>query len=498
MPNLFRNASWGGASATVRLLFGMGNLFLAINLAGAVSYGYLTVMVSITTFYVALINSVHTIAVTHAAELQRQSDSAHGLDTLFSAVWLLTLVGAVILGSAAILFGQPFLHAFVYWGGDTLVENQLSQLLVFVVLIAICQILGAGHVAVIESLGRFDLAAKAQLFGPAVVFTLMAFGFYSLHKPNIVDVGKFMLVGGVVDLLLATWLRLKMKHLSSFKPSAKTIRLFPGLLNQGFALQGANLINIFFDPFNKFLLNRFIGPTSVSTYEIATKIVLGIRGLFGGACRTFLQLSSKLSVDGSSDYLKVLHYGLVPAVLMHGIGCVLMVLVSRYWFRGEMEYLPIFYFTLIPSSIGIIFAGPLYNALIGIRDLGFIFRMHLNLAVLNFIASLLLIPFWGLLGAGIGLSLTTAYNAWAEYHRYSRMIGVIVGFKQEIQRVAIRVTVSLSVSVIALLAGYFITDITGVLIVESVIAAIFLCWLMLEPLSIRIMRVSTGWLGHSS
>ncbi len=496
MPNLFRNASWGGTSATVRLLFGMGNLFLAINLAGAVSYGYLTVMLSITAFYVALLNSIHTIAVTHAAELQRQPDSAHGLDILFSAVWTLTLVGAAILGSAGFLLGQPFLHAFVYWGGDILVENQLSQLLVFVVLIAICQILGAGHVAVIESLGRFDLAAQAQLFGPPVVFMLMVFGFYDHQKLTIVEVGKSMLAGGVVDLLLATWLRLKMKHLGSFKPSAETIKLFPGLLSHGFALQGANLINIFFDPFNKFLLNRFIGPTSVSTYEVAMKIVVGIRGLFGGACRTFLQLSSKLSVEGSSDYLKVLHYGLIPAILMHGIGCVLMVLVSRYWLGGEMEYLPVFYFTLIPSSIGIIFAGPLYSALIGIRDLGFIFRMHLNLAVLNCIASVTLIPFFGLLGAGFGLSLTTAYNAWAEYHRYSRMIGIIVGFKQELRRVAIRVIISLTVSVIALAAGYAITDTTGVLIVESVIAAIFLCWLLLEPLSIRIMRVSVGWLGN--
>lgn len=482
----------------VRLLFGLGNLLLAINLAGAVSYGYLTVMLSITAFYVALLNSIHTIAVTHAAELQRQPDSGHGLDILFSAVWTVTLVGVAILGSAAFLLGQPFLHTFIYWGGDILVESQLSQLLVVVVLIAICQILGAGHVAVIESLGRFDLAAQAQLFGPPAVFTLIVFSSYSSHKLNIVDIGKFMLAGGVIDLLLATWVRLRMKHLSSFKPSAETIRLFPGLLNQGVALQGANLVNIFFDPFNKFLLNRFVGPTSVSTYEVAMKIVVGIRGLFGGACRTFLQLSSKLSIEGGNDYLKVLHYGLIPAILMHGIGCVLMVFVSRYWLRGEMDYLPVFYVTLIPSSIGIIFAGPLYSALIGIRDLGFIFRMHLNLAVLNCIASLTLIPFLGLWGAGIGLSLTTAYNAWAEYYRFVQMIGGIVGFKQEIQRVAVRATLLLTVSVCAALVGYFITDITGVLIVESVIAAIFLCWLMLEPLSIRIMRVSTGWLGHSS
>ncbi len=159
MQNLFRNASWGGASAAIRLLFGMGNLFLAIKLAGSVSYGYMAVMLSITAFYVALISSIHTIAITHASELRTQPGSAHGLEVLFSTVWVLTLLAVAILGVVAFLLGQHFLHAFVYWGNDPLTGKQLSSLLVLVVLITACQILSASHVAVIESLGRFDLAS---------------------------------------------------------------------------------------------------------------------------------------------------------------------------------------------------------------------------------------------------------------------------------------------------------------------------------------------------
>jgi O-antigen/teichoic acid export membrane protein len=71
----------------------------------------------------------------------------------------------------------------------------------------------------------------------------------------------------------------------------------------------------------------------------------------------------------------------------------------------------LFYFLLLPASLGIIFTAPLYAALIGIRDLAFIFRMHVNLAVLNIAASTLLIPLFGLYGAGVGLMLATAYNA---------------------------------------------------------------------------------------
>ena len=493
MSSFFRHASWGGVSAAIRLVFGVGNLFLAIRLAGADAYGYLALMLSVTAFYVAFINSVHTIAVTRAGEYERTLDADAGRTRLFSAVWQVTLLSVALLVLCALPLGPAFIRTFVYAAGDAAVTRQLADLLFLVVALAACQLLVTGNVAVIEGLGRFDLAARAQIFGPPVTFVLLATGFVAQAHLDIVDVGWSYLLGAVIELAVTTWTRLQMGYRRALLPSTRALGLIPDLLRHGLMLQGASLVNIFFDPFNKFLLNHFVGPASVTAYEIATKIVAGIRGLFGGAFRVFLQLSDKLSADGGEDYLKVLRYGMVPAMLMHGAGCVLMVLLSHFWFGEDMKELSLFYFLLIPSSIGIIFAAPLYGALIGIRDLAFIFRMHVNLAVLNLLASSMLIPMLGLYGAGVGLTLTTAYNAAAEYRRYTKKIGPIPGLGAEIRRLKGRFAFSVALTLAALVAGHQISDKVPLLATEAAVLAGFAILFLMEPLTARMMNSVLRW-----
>ena len=466
---------------------------MAIRLAGTSSYGYLALMLSVTAVYVAFINSVHTIAVTLAAEYRSIPEAVAERTRLFSAVWLVTLLSVALLILFSLPLGPVFIQTFVYSGDDAAVARQLSDLLVPVIALAACQLLVAGNVAVIEGLGRFDLAARAQLFGPPATFMLLATGFVANARVDIVDVGWSYLLGVMLELAVTMWTRLHMGYHRALLPSTRALGLIPDLLRSGLMLQGASLMNIFFDPFNKFLLNHFVGPASVTTYEIATKIVAGIRGLFGGAFRVFLQLSDKLSNDAGEDYMKVLHYGMVPAMLMHGAGCVLMVLMSRFWLGVEMKELSLFYFLLMPSSIGIIFASPLYGALIGIRDLAFIFRMHVNLAVLNLLASSLLIPFLGLYGAGAGLTLTTAYNAAAEYRRYIRMIGPMPEVGTELGRLKGRFAGSVAMTLVALAAAYVINDAMILLAVEAVVMAGLAVLFITEPLTARMMNSVLRW-----
>src|SRR5690606_8614318 len=159
------------------LVFGMANLFLAIKLAGVVPYGYLTLILSISAFYVAVVNSVHTIAVTHAADSRDKPKSNDSLDILFSAVWVFTLLSVVVICLATYSFGSQFLRTFIYWGTNPGTQSNLDALLIVVLAIAAFQILSAGNVAVIESLGRFDLAARAQIFGPMMIFIILVSGY---------------------------------------------------------------------------------------------------------------------------------------------------------------------------------------------------------------------------------------------------------------------------------------------------------------------------------
>jgi O-antigen/teichoic acid export membrane protein len=497
--SLFRNASWGGASASVRLVFGLSTLLLSIRLVGAENYGYLALMVSVATFYVALVNSVNTIAVTRAAECRKSVKTRAQLVHLFSASWVMTLVGVAVLVFVSITLGEDFVRVFVYRGANNVVLHDLVWLVLLVAAMAGCQLLLGGCVVVLEGLGRFDLAARAQMAGPPLTFALVLGAFFMEERPGLLYIGGSYVAGAGFEMTVAAVLRWRQRYRRALWPTAEALSQLPLLLRHGLILQGASVVNIFFDPFNKFLLNHFVGPGSVTAYDIATKIVAGIRGLFAGAFRVFLQLAEKLGADGGEDYLKVLRYGMVPALLMHGAGGVLLALLSNFWLGGEVGGLLLFYFLLIPSSLGIIFAAPLYSALIGIRDLGFIFRMHVNLAVLNLVASTLLIPLLGLYGAGVGLTLTTAYNASAEYSRYVRRIGPIHGLRNVAAELRARFAMAALLGLAALLADRWEEGPSVLLgVVELVLLAGIALVFLREPLVRRVLDALSRRLGLSS
>jgi O-antigen/teichoic acid export membrane protein len=177
---------------------------------------------------------------------------------------------------------------------------------------------------------------------------------------------------------------------------------------------------------------------------------------------------------------------------MYGFGCILMVVTSRYWLKTGVEDLPLFYLLLIPPGIGIIFASPLYNALVGVRDLRFIFRMHLNLAVMNLVASIILIPLIGLYGAAVGLFITTFYNACAEYKRYLEKVGPIVGLVSELKKRAIAIIFALLLPPLVVLTNNSLSsDVNSSLVLG--VATISLSWvLLMEPLSVRVAKQAIG------
>lgn len=489
MTSLFKNASWGGLSAAARLAFGVGNIFLAIKLAGSVAYGYLALISSVTVFYVALIGSVHTVAVTHAAHYRQRAGQEKNIESLFSLVWLVTCCSALILVLLAAWFGNSFVHAFVYWGGDAEVESQLSSLLILVVMMALSQLFSAGNVAVIESLGRFDRAAQAQMMGPFVVFIcLMLLFLLGEEQWSVLDVGKAMIVGGITDVILTSAARTKMGYLSAFKPSLQAIGLFGALFKGGVALQGARLINIFFDPLNKYLLNYFVGAESVSVYDFAIKIIFGIQGLFGGAFRSFLQMVGGLGGDSGQNYLKALSYGLVPAVVIHGV--ISIAFFSFFCLLGDaFSSLPYFFVLLIPGSLGVIVVAPLYSALIGAKDFGFVFKAHLILSVLNGVISVLFIPVIGLYGAGIGFLIATVYNVFSGIRRYQKVVGQIAGVATVVEELLPKLFITVSSLFILLASELFINSDILLWVVRGGLLLLFSGVLVFEPMTRRVFRL---------
>lgn len=486
MTSLFRNASWGAIAAGVRLFFGMANLFLAIKLVGSANYGYFALIVSFTTFYVTLVNSVHTIAVTHAVDYRGTPDEKEKLGLLFSSVFIITLAAVFILVLLIGLFGHGFIENFIYRGNDLDEQLMLKSLLLITLYIAVFQLLTGSNVAVVESLGRFDNAARMQMYGPVLIFVLLAHGYVELGQLTILEVAKFIAIGSVCDFIFTGFVRVRMKYIGSFVPNKRAVELFPVLFRDGLSLQGARLVNVFFDPFNKYLLNRFVGSVAVTNYEIAMKIVSGIQGLFGGAFRTFLQLTERMSFDGSNDYIKTIKYGLTPALIIHGIGGISIVAIKRLWISSDLSHLTMFYLSLVPASLVIIFIAPIYYALIGVRDVNFIFRMNFNLACLNILGSAIFIPIFGIYGASIGFTIAIAHNAILEYKRYIIKVGPVTGLNKALISIKYNILTGSLICFISLICGEYVKSMFFLILLESVLFLMLLMLLLREPLTKKV------------
>lgn len=276
-----------------------------------------------------------------------------------------------------------------------------------------------------------------------------------------------------------------MGYLASYFPQKDMLSLLPTLLKQGLSLQGSRLVNVFVDPLNKYLLNLFVGAASVTVYEVAIKVITGIQGLFGGAFRTFLQLTNEMRINSGQEYLKSLRYGLIPALILHVISGVIIIYLSNFWFMEDTSTLPTMLFLMIPASVVIIFIAPLYFALIGIRDLKFIFHMNLNLAVLNVIGSLLFIPNFGVFGCAIGFTLAILSNAIMEYRRYVLKVGQIPTLGKEMAALAPKLALVTVIGICSLVVQNMFRASTSSIIIQAIILASLMLILLKEPLTSR-------------
>jgi O-antigen/teichoic acid export membrane protein len=211
------------------------------------------------------------------------------------------------------------------------------------------------------------------------------------------------------------------------------------LLRSGGVLQVSSLLTLFLEPANKFLLNHFVGAAAVTIYDLAMKVIWGIQHLFGSAMRIFLHIGSQDRDAVGRNFAKVILLLGVPVVGLHIVGAVFLLWAARHWMMIDASQLMAFFGIAAISNFGMTFVTPLYLSLIGRRDLFFIFRTHLVLAVVNLLVSTAMIPLLGLVGSAFGLLVATALNVAAIYGRCGINAATFVSEEQAVSRVKYRI-----------------------------------------------------------
>lgn len=447
--SIFRNVGWGGVSAGVRLATGLVNLGLAVSLLGSAQYGHAALVAALAMIMLSAANSFFTIATSTLISARSRGERPSELQKGIEGIWTFTAIVSLTVITIAVGFDAALARLWVYEGPDPLYAAQIRKVVGIVGFATALQIITACNVALVESTGRFDLAARMQLVAPTFILVALAIALVGKAAITLPVYAWILVAATGSEAIAASVLRARLSGSIGFRVSLSGIMRLPAMLRGAGKLQGANLVNVLFDPLNKYLLNRFFGASTVTHYDAGMKIAMGIQQLFNGAFRSFLQLSSRNAGEISNAFEKVIRMTWVPAVLMHGAAAAALALIGQFWLSREIATTLPFFGALLPASLGIIFITPLYFVLIGIGDLAFVLRMHVILAVVNLIAALLLIPRFGLFGAAAGLVIATVYNVYAAFGRYRERIGAIAGLSATLRAMSIRLCVAATVAMAA-------------------------------------------------
>ena len=418
MGGHFKNATWSGAVTGFRALSGLANALLAVRLVGVEGYGHLAALLSVFVLYLSLNTSFNTVLVTRLMSPAISEDSLARSEILAStALVTASSIALLILMTGMTFWLEPSFLNLVEHPGMGLAFLTMGALVAV-------QTLAALQAAIIEASGRLDLAMKAQLFGPFVLLIMLCISFLLHLSLTVQDYVAMLCASACIDLVLL-WMvrRMKLRLTVLQAGTSPSMARLKELLRSGGVLQATSLMNLFLEPLNKLLLNHFIGPVAVTTYDLAMKVIWGIQGLFGAAMRVFLHLAHQDGATVGRTYTRVISLIVVPALIMHTVGAILLSWVAHQWVNIDASQLMLFYAIATLSNLGMIFITPLYTSLISRGDLRFIFKIHAIQALANTFISMAAIPLFGLLGAALGLLCATAYNVITIYLRHGRMVG---------------------------------------------------------------------------
>lgn len=227
--------------------------------------------------------------------------------------------------------------------------------------------------AVLSGLGRMDLANYIQSVSKVVGVVAAAILLY---------IGR-----GIESLLIASTLSYIFIQVASFiyirrianihflQTANLDVQRGKHILSFGGAVFGGSLINMFLSPFNKLMLSRYAGVSSIPIYEVAFTGSMQIRALFEVALRALMPEISRIGTvmniqtrnrisQLNRQAMKFILFFSVPVYI---VLMIFMPLLLRIWLRDKfVETLPDAFRIMMIATFFILVGVPAYYTVMGL------------------------------------------------------------------------------------------------------------------------------------
>ncbi len=226
--------------------------------------------------------------------------------------------------------------------------------------------------ATLSGLGRMDLANWTQSAGRIVAVVTAVFLLYGGRGIESLLIGNtlsYVLVH-IVSLILIR----RIAPVRLLRTANLSIRCCKRLLSFGLGLFGGSLMSLLLSPFNKLMLSRYAGVSSIPVYEIAYNGGMQIRALVEAGLRAVMPEVSRISRDlsGTRERILRLYHRLLKFILIFFLplcgGLILLSarLLSLWLGQRFVEELPAVFNIMLVGVLISLLGVPAYYTLMGL------------------------------------------------------------------------------------------------------------------------------------
>jgi O-antigen/teichoic acid export membrane protein len=313
-----------------------------------------------------------------------------------TAIWTLAVTGCIAL-VVLILLAKPIIGLFKLGPENAaLAERFLPYIGILTVYAFLTQILTAA----LSGMGRMDQAnyrdSASRVISLGVTAVLLIYGY------------------GIVSLLIGTATNYLLIHITSILLIRKIVSLhilkfnwdierFKKLVGFGGAVLGSSIVNMLFSPFNKLMLSRYAGVSTIPIYEIAFTGSMQIRCLAEVGLRALMPEISRIGGNMTTEArnrISQLNSRAMKLIFLLGIpmyGAIILVATPllKIWLGQKfVEELPWPFRIMLVSAFVSLLGIPAYYTFLGLGRVRYILTTHIILSGVSALIVLAMAMVW--------------------------------------------------------------------------------------------------------
>ena len=205
------------------------------------------------------------------------------------------------------------------------IKNNMPFFIILAGMIVVMSFIAQTINSILSGIGRMDIANINDIIGKiigsivSVIFIYNGYGIFGLLIGSITEFLIILIIASTLSILILGFVPYNIKLIKRNK-IRETI-LFGGTLAVG------SLLAMFLEPFNRFVLGQYVGLSTATVYDVASRVVVQTRGILEAAFRSFVPQSSTYYNMGYVGKLKNMSKLSVRLICFLGVPILLTLII---------------------------------------------------------------------------------------------------------------------------------------------------------------------------